>query len=165
MVAHDKNQDKPITDLDKPASSSFVEEMESWFNEYLPHRFMHPFKESWPAWPDLESPFKGRFPKVDLINKDNEIIVKAELPGVKKEDLEVSLTDNMLTIKSTTQQEKKEEEGEYYRREISYGEFQRTLRLPEFVDSNKIKSSFKDGVLMMNIAKEKPTKKHNIKIE
>ncbi len=58
---------------------------------------------------------------MNLIDRDNEILIKAELPGVKKEDLDISLTDDVLTIKASTQYEKEEEKGEYHRREISRG--------------------------------------------
>jgi len=160
-----KDKDKKSTELQNPMALPSFDEMERWFDEFLPHRFMHPFKDSWPAWPDLETYTKGRFPKVDLIDRDNEILIKAELPGVKKDDMDVSLTDDVLTIKASTRHEEEEEKGEYHRREISRGEFQRTLRLPENVDGDKAKTSFKDGVLELKIPKEKPAKRRTIKVE
>ena len=141
-----KDKDKKSIDLQTPKALSSFEEMERWFDEFLPYRFMHPFKDNWPAWPDLEI-HKGRFPKMDLINRDEEILIKVELPGVNKDDQDVSLTDDVLTIKASTQYQKNEEKEEYHRREIGRGEFQRTLRLPDNVDSDKVKTNFKDGVL------------------
>ncbi len=164
MANKDKNIVKKPTESKTTMALSPFEEMERWFDEFLPDRFMHPFKDNWPAWPDLETP-KGRFPKVDLIDRDNEILIKAELPGVKKEDLDISLTDDVLTIKASTLYEKEEEKGEYHRREISRGEFQRILRLPENVDGDKVKTSFKDGVLELKIPKEKPAKRRTIKVK
>ena len=141
------------------------EDMEHWFDQISPNRWMQPFRMEWPAWPDLETPFKGRFPKVDLINRDKEIVVKAELPGVKKENVDVSMTDDTVTLKATTQSEKDEEKDEYHRREISQGEFQRTLTLPEAVESGKASASFKDGILELTIPKLKPAKRQSVKVK
>lgn len=165
MAKKETHKDIKSTESQNLMALSPFEEMERWFDEFLPHRFIHPFKDNWPGWPDLETRFKGRFPKVDLIDRDDQILVRAELPGVIKDDLDVSLTDDILTIKASTQHEKEEEKGEYHRREISRGEFQRSLRLPETVDSNKVKTSFKNGVLELEIPKEKPAKRKTITIE
>ena len=145
--------------------SPFEEEMERWFDDFLPHRFMHPFRENWPVWQDFETYKKGRFPKTDIIDRDNKIIIRSELPGVKKDDLDISLKDNILTIKASSKHEEDKKDDEYHRREISRGEYQRSFRLQENINSDKIKSSFKDGILQLEIPKEKPAKRQNIKIE
>jgi heat shock protein Hsp20 len=104
-------------------------------------------------------------PKVDILDHDNDIEVKAALPGVKKEDLEVSVTNQTITIRSCTKEEKKEEgKGKYFRREISRGEFQRTLSLPDNVDGDKAKASFKDGILTVTIPKTEKSKRKSIEI-
>jgi len=159
------NKEKKDIAPQKSTPLSPFEDMERWFDEFLPSRWMHPFRTEWPAWPDLETPFKGRFPKVDLVDRDKEILVKAELPGVKKEDLDVTMTDDTVTLKAKTKSEKEEEKGEYHRHEISQGEFQRTLTLPEAVDTGKASASFKDGILELTIPKEKPAKRQSIKVE
>jgi HSP20 family protein len=103
-------------------------------------------------------------PKVDIIESDNEVKVNAALPGVKKEDIDVTLTNQTITIKSSSKQEEKQESGEYYRREISRGEFQRTLPLPCQVDSDNVKASFKDGILEIVLPKLEKTQRKSIEI-
>jgi HSP20 family protein len=147
-----------------PAVFSPFEEMEHWFDEFLPHRFMHPFKMDWSAWSNMETYRNGRFPKTDIFEKDNKIIIRSELPGVKKEDLDISLKDDVLSIKASTRHEEERDEDECHRREISRGEYQRSFRLPGIINSDKIKSSFKDGILELEIPKEKPAKRRSIKV-
>lgn len=163
-MANKEKSKKSIAPQNPSALSSF-EDMERWFDEFLPSHFMHPFSHNWPAWPDLDLQTKGRFPKVDVIDRDTDILIRAELPGVKKEDLDISLKDDVLTIKASTKKEKQEEKGEYHRREISRGEFQRIMKLPGTIVGDKAKSSFKDGVLELTIPKEKSAKRKTIKIE
>ena len=164
MANKDKNKKNTALQTKTTKGLSSFEEMERWFDEFLPAHFMHPFKESWPAWPDLEAQTKGRFPKVDLIDRDTEIFIRAELPGVKKDDLDVSLTDDVLTIKASTLEESEEEKGDYHRREISRGEFQRKIKLPSLIVDSKVSSSFKDGVLELTLPKEKPAERRSIKV-
>ncbi len=157
-----KNKAKPSQ---TPAIFSPFEEMDHWLEEFLPHRFMHPFRENWPVWQDFETYKKGRFPKTDIIDRDNKIIIRSELPGVKKDDLDISLKDDVLTIKASTKLEEDKKDDEYHRREISRGEYQRSFRLLGNINGDKIKSSFKDGILQLEIPKEKPAKRQSIKIE
>ena len=135
---------------------------DSFFGQPWSRRFMRPPQLD---WGNLPAPFEGRTPKVDVINRDKEVLVKAELPGVKKEDLEVSLADNSLTIRATTKHEEKEEKGEYFRRELSSGEFVRTVTLPAEVDGSKAKASFKDGILELTAPKVVAAKRHSVSIE
>jgi HSP20 family protein len=105
-------------------------------------------------------------PKVDIIDHDNEVEVQAALPGVKKEDLDVTINNQMITIRTSTKEEKKEEEkGKYFRREITRGEFQRTLSLPDNVDDANAKASFKDGILTVTIPKTEKSKRKTIEIK
>ena len=88
------------------------------------------------------------------------------MPGIKKEDLDVSINNQTITIRTSTKQEKKEEEkGKYFRREITRGEFQRTLSLPDNVDDEKAKASFKDGILTVTIPKTEKSKRKTIEIK
>lgn len=112
----------------------------------------------------MNFPLGMEMPKVDIIENDNEVKIQAALPGVKKEDLDVTLTNQTVTIKSSTKREEKHESGEYYRREISRGEFQRTLSLPAQVDSDKAKASFKDGILEIVLPKLEKTQRKSIEI-
>jgi len=93
------------------------------------------------------------WPRVDMRENNDELIITAELPGVNKDNLDVSLSQNRVTISG----EKKEQEGEkgrgYYRLERSYGSFQRSLPLPFEVESEKVDASFKDGILTVKLPK------------
>lgn len=102
-------------------------------------------------------------PKVDIIDHDNEIEVHAALPGVKKEDLDISVNNQTLTIHTKSKEEKKEE-GKYYRREITCGEYQRSLSLPDNVDGENAKASFKDGILTVTLPKTEKSKRKTIEI-
>ena len=110
-------------------------------------------------------PFEGRFPRVDVLDRDDSILVKAELPGVEKKDLDISLTDHSLTLKAERREEEKQETDEYFRHEIGYGSFARTIALPENVDVNKAKASFKDGVLEMTLPKTEKTNRKKLEVE
>ncbi|MDT8376967.1 MAG: Hsp20/alpha crystallin family protein, partial [Mariprofundaceae bacterium] len=125
-----------------------VEEIEHMFDDFFAHRWMRPFDFGHPFWRDLPTPFTGRMaPRVDIINRDNEIVLRAQVPGVDKKDIDVSMSDNTVTIKGHTSHEKKEEKGDYYRRECSSGSFSRTFTLPGEVDGTRAKATFNDGVL------------------
>jgi len=136
------------------------DEFDNFFDDFLSRR--------WPRLLDWNVPagFERGFPKVDIIDHDNEIEVQAALPGVKKEDLVVTINNQTITIRTSTKEEKKEEEqGKYFRREITRGEFQRTLSLPDNVDDANAKASFKDGILTVNIPKIEKSKRKTIEIK
>jgi HSP20 family protein len=134
--------------------------MDRWLDG-MSRGLFRPMRWEWFSWPEPVMPS----PKVDVLDRDNEVLVRAELPGVKKEDLEVSMTDNTVTIKGTTSHEEKEEKGDYYRHEISKGSFSRTVTLPGDVDSDKCKTRFKDGVLELTVPKVEKAKRRTIKVE
>lgn len=162
---------KPVSatsgkDLSKTQREQFLsplDDIDQWFDE-MRRNWMHPFFMG-RGFPEVVSPFGGRAPRMDVIDRDNEICVRAEIPGVSKDDLEVSLHENEVTIRATTQKEHTEEKGQYYRREMSRGEFQRTVRLPGTVDGEQAKASFKDGVLELIIPKLAGSKRQSIKVE
>ncbi|MDD5322035.1 MAG: Hsp20/alpha crystallin family protein [Methylococcales bacterium] len=142
-----------------PAGSLLsFDEFDSFFDDFLSRR--------WPRLMDWNFPagLERGFPKVDIIDHDNEIEVQAALPGVKKEDLDVSISNQTITIRTSTKEEKKEE-GKYFRREITRGEFQRTLSLPDNVDDANAKASFKDGILKVTIPKTEKSKRKTIEIK
>lgn len=140
-----------------------LEEMDRLFDNFFSRGWLRPFQ--FPALSKTAAPFEGKLPNVDIINRENEIVVKAELPGVDKKDLDVSVTENTVTIKGTTHHEEKEEKGDYYRCEISSGSYARTLSLPADIDQEHTKAVFKDGVLELTLPKLKATKRRSISIE
>lgn len=103
-----------------------------------------------PFWPE-----RGRWtPALDLYEKGNDLIVEAELPGIPREAVKVSCTDNTLTIQGETKKETEEKREGYYRAERRSGSFYRTLTLPEAVDFEKAKAQFRDGVLQITLPKQ-----------
>ena len=158
---------KKQTDLEKSSMQmlSPFEEMERMMENFFPRNFMHPTLWERPSWAHLPKPFEGRMPKVDVIDRDNEVLVRAELPGVNKDDIEVLLADNTVTIKGSTKAEHKEEKGEYFHREISQGSFSRTVTLPCDVDSDHSTAKFSDSILELTLPKVEKSRKKNIKID
>ena len=140
------------------------EEMDSLFDQFLRRNWMRPWRLDWPALPELALP-ELTAPKVDVLNREAEIVVKAEIPGVDKKDIDISVGDDSVTIKGETRKEEKEEKGDYYRCEISSGRFSRTVALPAAVDGAKATASFKDGVLELTLPKLKATKRHKISVK
>ena len=147
----------------RPTVPAHFDEFEQWFEDFFQRGWMQPFFRR--GWPEFESAFGGKLPKVDVIDRDDEIVVRAELPGVDKDGLDVSLSDNLLTIRATTKHEKEEEKGHFHRREISRGEFQRSIRLPANVDGDKAKASFKEGILELVAPKAVGSKRQTVKVE
>lgn len=139
------------------------EEMDRFFETMMPRGWMRPFRWEWPHMPELAA--FDKMPRVDVIDRDNEVLVRAEVPGIDKGNLEVSVTDNTVTIKGSSSHENKEEKGDYFRREISRGSFARTVALPSDVDGSKAKASFKDGVLEITAPKVEKSKRRSIKVE
>ncbi len=104
-------------------------------------------------------------PTVDISETDNEYLIKAELPEVKKEDVKVSVEDGVLTIQGERRQEKEEKGRKFHRVERSYGSFVRSFTLPESVDENGVKAEYKDGVLNLHLLKSEKVKPKAIDVK
>lgn len=115
----------------------------------------------------LPTPFGGdRFaPQIDLSETDNEVRITAELPGLDEKDVEVTLLDNVLTLKGEKKEEHEEEKEDHYHSERSYGFFERSVQLPDGVDTDKVEAKFKKGVLKIAIPKKPGTQSGRRKIE
>jgi len=107
---------------------------------------------------------KQWLPKVDVSETDDHVIVKAEVPGMDKKDINITMSDGILTIRGEKKQEKEEEKENYRFVERSYGSFSRSLRVPNGVDGNKIEAGYKDGVLKVVIPKSGSEKSRKIEI-
>lgn len=104
-------------------------------------------------------------PNIEMYDRKNEIVLKAELPGVSKEDIDLTITKDSLTLKGEIKKEEEIKEEDYYASERSYGSFTRTIALPAEVDSEKSKAAFKNGVLEIVLPKREEAKPKEIKIE
>jgi len=108
---------------------------------------------------------EGFAPAVDISEDDNNVEVRCDLPGVKKDDIDISVSDNLLTIKGEKRDEKEEKEDSYYRRESWSGSFQRTVALPDSADPDKAKAEMKDGILTLTMPKREEKKRKQIKVD
>jgi len=107
----------------------------------------------------------GWMPSVDVSESENEYTIKADIPGMKKEDIKISLERNTMSISGERKEEVEEKNKNYVRREKSYGSFFRSFELPHAVDSKNIKATYSDGVLSINVPKSEESKPKEIKID
>ena len=103
-------------------------------------------------------------PAVDIYEEDDALVVKAEIPGVDKEGIHVDVKDRILTIKGERTRENEVNEDKYYRREQTYGRFERAFTLPTDVDPEAIKAEYKDGVLKVKVPKTEQSKPKQITV-
>jgi HSP20 family protein len=107
-----------------------------------------------------------QLPAVDMIDRENEVVVKATLPGMKADDIEVTTVGNTLTIKGEFKEEREEEEeGEYIYRERRYGSFNRSFTLPDEINTDEADAEFEDGVLTLTLPKTETEKQKSISIK
>jgi HSP20 family protein len=133
---------------------SLRDEIDSLFDRFFTReRFISPLERSWT-------------PSVDIYETKKEVVVRAELPGLSAKDVDITLTENTLTIKGEKKVSDEVKGENYYRVESAYGAFQRTIPLPVPVRNEKVKASFKDGVLEIRLPKvEEKAKGIKIKVE
>lgn len=144
----------------KPLSP--LEEMENRFEEF----FRRPFSLFGPSWlprPRMRG-MEELSPTIDIFEESNDVVVKAELPGIKKEDIDVKVTDTTITISGEKKKEEKVENKDYYRMESSYGSFTRAFSLPSEVQTDRVKAQYKDGILEIRIPKTEEAKKKEKKV-
>ena len=123
---------------------------------------------SWPqplAWQELIAPMTARLPSVDVLDRDDHLLVRAEVPGLDKDELDVSIGDDTLTIKGDRKQEEKKETGNYFRQEIARTAFARTVKLPVAIDATKVNATLKGGVLEVTIGKAELAKRRNVEVK
>jgi HSP20 family protein len=107
---------------------------------------------------------KSWYPNVDVSEGKRDIIVKAEIPGVDKEGIDISLDGRLLTIRGEKKHEQEESDEHYHRVESSFGIFKRTIELPADIDKNEVDAKYKNGVLKIKLKKAKSAETRNIKI-
>ncbi|NNE99701.1 MAG: Hsp20/alpha crystallin family protein [Pyrinomonadaceae bacterium] len=113
---------------------------------------------------DEEMASGGWTPNVDIYESEDEIVLEAELPGMKREDFEVSIENNVVTLKGSRKFEKKEENDNYHRVERSYGTFTRSFSLPRSVSAEDTKADFTNGVLRVSLPKKEEAKARKIEV-
>jgi len=104
-------------------------------------------------------------PKVNIVENDSGYSISAELPGVSKEDIDIDLKENTLSIKGERKAETRDEKENYIRVESSYGKFERSFHVSEDIDRNSVNATFKDGVLKLDLKKKEESRPKQIKVE
>ena len=103
-------------------------------------------------------------PMVDIYDRDEKIVINAELPGLEKKDISIDVKDRVLTLKGERAYDNETEGDKYYRRERAFGKFERSFTLPDGLDAEKIKADYKDGLLSVEIPKPEKEKPKQITI-
>ena len=138
-----------------------------WGNMFtLQNRMNHFFDDaSYPVFKgDEELAMCNWNPVVDIYDNEDNIVIKAELPGIDKKDIVIDVKDRVLTLKGERSLDNEVKEENFYRRERAFGKFERAFTLPTDVDSGKIRADFKDGVLKIDIPKPEKQKPKEITI-
>jgi HSP20 family protein len=136
---------------------------EKWYEDLFKRPlalFNHP--PGWPSW-RISELAEMSF-TADIFEDGNEVVVKADIPGVKKEDLDVSLSEDVITIKGERKKEEKVDRKDYYHAERSYGSFTRSFRLPAEVRADKAEARFEEGILEIRIPKLEPSRAKTKKV-
>jgi|SRR4051812_38567784 HSP20 family protein len=127
----------------------FTSEVERLFDDFgFGHGLL---SRPWSSGSRRQSASGAWTPQIEVSHQNNELLVRADLPGLKKEDVSIDITDEAITISGERRQEEESESGGYYRSERSYGSFHRTVPLPRGAISDQAKATFKDGVLEIRV--------------
>ena len=141
------------------------DDMDKMFDQFLTNRWPWPYPSTFSEGKGSPLRSELRVPSVDIVEKNSNIIVRAEIPGVDKNDIEVNLNGRNLTIQAKNKKESIEDTEEYHHCEISTSSFSRTLTLPAEVDSSNVKATFKNGLLEVTMCKSEEVNQSKITIE
>ena len=148
--------------VDAKRMAPLTHSMEEFFEDFPPRRWMETFEPlgwKWPMGVDYE-----RSCRLDVIDHDKELVVRGELPGVEKDDIEVMIMGDRLIIQAEREFEEEDDEDAYYRHEVGYGKLMRTIALPVTVDAENIHAELKDGILEVTLPKLEVAERHTIKV-
>lgn len=137
--------------------------MEDFIESLFSRPWMEPMSWRRPLLAELEG-FEMKFPRIDMVDRDSELLVRAELPGVEKKDLEITVADDFLTIAVHREVSEKEESEHFYRAEMARGAMERTIPLPVDVVGDKAKAELKDGILELVIPKATKVSRHKVSV-
>ena len=151
-VTERKEREKGM--IEPKRALSLFDEMEQWAERMMPWR---PFRFDRQLWANM--------PAIDILDREADVLVRAAVPGFTKDDIEVTTTNDAVTIRGKTRKTEETKEDEYYRREMHYEDFLRTVHLPSQVDDSKAKATFKDGVLEVELPKVAVSKRNTLKID
>jgi HSP20 family protein len=156
-----KEKEVPVK-KEESTPARFDQQMEHLFEDFFNRRWLRPFSSDWPAW---STKLETKTPKVDVVDRETEVFVKAELPGFNKDEIEVNVTGNSITVKGSARKEEEKDADNYHQREIVSSFVSRTVPLPCEVDGDNAKAKLKDGMLEVTIPKAKGAQTKRIEIE
>ncbi len=148
--------------IDVRRTTPLTRSMEEFFEDFPPRRWMEtfePFGWRWPTDIGYERAFR-----LDIVDHEKELIVRAELPGVEKDDVEITISGDRLTIEAEREFEEEEEREDFYRHEMGYGKLLRTVTLPVEVEHEKIHAELTEGILKVILPKVRVAEKHTVKV-
>jgi HSP20 family protein len=148
--------------IDVRRTMPLTHSMEEFFENFPPRRWMEtfePFGWKWPIGIDDERAFR-----LDVIDRDKDLVVRAELPGVEKDDVKVEIAGDRLLIEAERKFEEEEERDDFYRSELGYGKLLRTVVLPVDVDAEHIHAELKEGILNVTLPKVRVAERHTVKV-
>lgn len=158
-----KKESKEVMKAEPARPLSPFEQIERQFDEFFRRPFSLLSQPTW--WPARRIFGAEEFaPSVDIYEENGDVIMKAELPGMKKDDISVDITDHTVTISGQKKEEEKVEEKSFYRHERFYGSFVRSFEIPTEVKAEEAKAKFQDGVLELRLPKTEEAKKKTKKI-
>lgn len=152
-------KDKGTPAKRETAPSRLDTSMAHWFDEF--------FNRPWPRLRDLPAleTLDAATPRVDVIDRDDTVVVRAELPGIGKDDIDLSVSGNTLTLKGSTREEEEQEDGDYHRKEIVRRYVSRTVTLPCEVNGDAANARLKDGMLEVTLPKVEQAGRRKITVE
>ena len=144
---------------------SFREEVDRLFEDFCSGWGRTRSARPAPRWAgDLAGEGEGLFPKVDLAETETEFVVRAEVPGVSKDDIEITVGESSVTLKGRLREERETRGERYYARASTYGSLQRVIPLPGEIVAHEAKAQLKEGVLTITIPKARPSKPRAVRV-
>lgn len=137
---------------------------QQWFESFFPLQAMDRLQKYWSAWGNLPRFTSGFVPSVDIIERDEEVLIRAEMAGMNKDYVDLSVTDNSITIESSVEHDDEKSAGNYHRQETMNGTYARTLSLPCPVVGSQAKAEYIDGLLEVTIPKQQVTKSQSVNV-
>lgn len=157
-----KEKEIPVLRSAESLPQRFEHEFERMFDDFFRRRWPRALTFDWAQLPGLSR--ENGAPRMDVVDGTDKVTVRAELPGVAAKDVEVSVSDNTITIKGSCSHEETRQEGDYWQREIHEGASARSLSLPSYVDAERASAKLKDGLLEVSLPKTEQAKRQRIAV-
>mgnify|MGYP003574217788 FL=1 len=148
--------------IDVRRTMPLTRSMEEFFEDFPPRRWMEtfePFGRMWPTDIDYERAFR-----LDIVDREKELAVRAELPGVEKDDVKVTIAGDRLMIEAEREFEEEDDRDDFYRHELGFGKLMRTVALPVEVDPENVHAELKEGILTVTLPKIRVAERHTVKV-